>query len=234
MEIKRFCASKDSWRKWKDNVQNGRKYSKIIHLPHAKSLLTANPSILLKEIGPEYSLKDWCWSWNANTLATWYKLTCWKRPWCWERVEVGGEGDDRRWDGWMASPTRWTWVRVRSGSWWWTGNLGVLQTIGSQSWIRLSDWTELNKSSLSHFLLCETLWTAAHQVPPSMEFFRQEYCTGLLCPPGYIPDSGIEPEFPRSPALTGGFFTTSTTWEALMHLIRNWYLEYTFLKIKTQ
>ena len=62
--------------------------------------------------------KDWCWSWNSNTLATWYEeLTHLKRPWCWERAKVGGEGDDRGWDGWMASPTQWTWVWVSSRSW---------------------------------------------------------------------------------------------------------------------
>ena len=48
--------------------------------------------------------KDWCWSWSSNTLATWYKeLTHWKRPWYWERLRAGGEGDDRGCDGWMAS-----------------------------------------------------------------------------------------------------------------------------------
>ena len=63
--------------------------------------------------------KDWCWSWNSNTLPTWCEeLTRWKRPWCWERLKAGGEGDDRRWDGWMSSPTRWTWVWANSGSWW--------------------------------------------------------------------------------------------------------------------
>ena len=47
--------------------------------------------------------KDWCWSWNSNTLATWYKeSTHWKRPWCWERLRAAGEGDSRGWDGWMA------------------------------------------------------------------------------------------------------------------------------------
>ena len=51
--------------------------------------------------------KDWCWSWNSNTLATWYEeLTHLKRPWCWERLKAGGEGEDRGWDGWMASPTQ--------------------------------------------------------------------------------------------------------------------------------
>ena len=53
--------------------------------------------------------KDWCWSWNSNTLATsCEELTKWKRPWCWEGLGTGGEGDDRGWDGWMASLTRWT------------------------------------------------------------------------------------------------------------------------------
>ena len=83
--------------------------------------------------------KDWCWSWNSNTLATWCKeLTHLKRPWCWERLKAGGEGDDRGWDGWMASPTRWTWVWVGSGSWRWTGKPGVLQSWGCKE----SDTTE--------------------------------------------------------------------------------------------
>ena len=64
--------------------------------------------------------KDWCWSWNSNTLATWCKeLTHLKRPWCWERLKTGGKGDERGSDGWMISPTQWTWVWVNSGSWWW-------------------------------------------------------------------------------------------------------------------
>ena len=61
--------------------------------------------------------KDWCWSWNFNTLATsCEELTHWKRPWCWEGLGAGGEGDDRGGGGWMASPTRWTWIWVNSGS----------------------------------------------------------------------------------------------------------------------
>ena len=88
--------------------------------------------------------KDWCWSWNFNTLATWCKEpTHWKRAWCWERLKAGGEGDDRGWGGWMASPTQWTWVWVNSRSWWWTGRPGMLQSMGLQ---RVGhDWvTELN------------------------------------------------------------------------------------------
>ena len=101
----------------------------------------SNQSIL-KEISPEYSL-DWCWSWSSNTLATYCEeLTHWKRPWWWERLKAG-EGDDRGWDGRMASPTWWRWVWVSCGSWWWTGKPGVLQFMGSQSWTQPSDWTEL-------------------------------------------------------------------------------------------
>ena len=77
--------------------------------------------------------KDWFWSWNSNTLATWREeLTYWKRPWCWERLKVGGEGDDRGWDGWMTSPTQWTWVWVNSGSWWSTGRPGMLPSMELQ------------------------------------------------------------------------------------------------------
>ena len=56
----------------------------------------------------------------------------WKRPWCWERLKTGGEGDGREWGGWMASLTQWTWVWASSGSWWWTGKTGVLQFLGSK------------------------------------------------------------------------------------------------------
>ena len=66
---------------------------------------------ILKEINPEYSLEGLMLSWNSNTLATWWEeLTHWKRPWCWERLKVGGEGDNRQWDDWVAWPTQWTWI----------------------------------------------------------------------------------------------------------------------------
>ena len=91
--------------------------------------------------------RDWCWSWNSNTLATSCKeLTHWKRFWCLEGLGAGGEGDDRGWDGWMASLTRWTWVWVNSGSWWWTGRPGVLRFMGLQrvghDWVTELNWTE--------------------------------------------------------------------------------------------
>ena len=88
--------------------------------------------------------KHWSWNWNSNTLATSCKeQTHWGRHWCWERLKAGGEGDDRRWDGWMVSLTQWTWVWVNYRSWGWTGRPGVLQSMGSQR-VRHNWATELN------------------------------------------------------------------------------------------
>ena len=92
----------------------------------------SNQSILRKSV-LNIHWKDWCWSWNSNTSATWCEeLTHWKRPWCWERLKAGGEGDDRGWDGWMVSLTPWTWVWASPGSWWGTGKPGMLQSMGSK------------------------------------------------------------------------------------------------------
>ena len=96
---------------------------------------------------------------TPNTLATLFEeLTHLKRPWCWERLRAGGEGDNRGWDGWVASLTQWTWVWVDSGSWWWTGRPGELRFMGSQR-VRHNWATELNwkkeprkrKSSILHW-----------------------------------------------------------------------------------
>ena len=88
---------------------------------------------ILKEISPEYSLEGLMLKLKLQYFSHWSKeMTPLKRPWCWERLKVGGEGADRGWDGWMASPTQWTWIWVNSGSWWWTRRSGVLQSMGSQ------------------------------------------------------------------------------------------------------
>ena len=103
----------------------------------------SNQSIL-KEISPGFHWKEWCWSWNSNTLPTWCEeRTHLKRPCCWERLRAEGEGDNKGWDGWMASLTQRIWVWVYSWSWWWTGRPGMLQSMRSQ---RVGhDWaTELN------------------------------------------------------------------------------------------
>ena len=90
------------------------------------------------------------------TLTTWHEeLTQWKRSWCWEIMKAGGEGDNRGWDGWMASPTQWIWVWVNARNWLWAGKSGVLQSMGSQTVGH--DWvTELN--ILWHFLFLGLEW----------------------------------------------------------------------------
>ena len=105
------------------------------------------------------------------------------------KMKAGGEGDDRGWDGWMASPIRWTWVWVNSGSWWLTGRPGVLQSTGLQrvghDWATELNWCTLLLLLLSHFSrvrLCATPWTTAYQAPPPMRFSRQEYWNGLPLP----------------------------------------------------
>ena len=96
------------------------------------------------KISPGCSLEGLMLKWNSNTLATWCgELTHLKRPWCWERLRAGGQGDDRGWDGWMASSTRWTRVWVDSGNWWWTRRPDVLWFMGyTESRTQVSDWTD--------------------------------------------------------------------------------------------
>ena len=133
---------------------------------------------ILKEVSPEYSLKDWSSS-SSNTLTTWWnELTHWKRPWCWERLKAGGEGDDRGWDGWMASPTQWMWVWVNSGSWWWTGRPGVLLFLGLQ---RVGhDWgTEDGLSCTLPFWPLGS--TAGFSEACSFRYFLFCFCCFLVC-----------------------------------------------------
>ena len=102
---------------------------------------------ILKKISAENSLEVLMLKLKLQYLATWWEEpTHLKRPWCWERLKAGGEGNNRGWDGWMASPTQWTWVWVNNGSWWWTGKPGVLLSVGSQrvghDWATELNWTE--------------------------------------------------------------------------------------------
>ena len=115
-------------------------WEKLLRVPWTAR---SNQSIL-KESVLNIHCKNWCWSGNANTLATCCKeLTHLKRPRFWKRLKAGGEKEDRGWDDWMASPTPWTWIWASSSCWWWTGRPGVLQSMGSQ--IVGHDWvTEVN------------------------------------------------------------------------------------------
>ena len=107
----------------------------------------SNQSVL-KEISSGISLEGMMLKLKLQYLATsCEELTHWKRPWCWEGLGAGGEGDDRGWDGWMESLTQWTWVWVNSGIWWWTGRPGVLRFMGSQrvghDWATDLIWSDL-------------------------------------------------------------------------------------------
>ena len=100
----------------------------------------SNQSIL-KEINPEYSLEGLMLKLKLQYFGhqSWEELTHGKRPWCWESLTVL-ERNDRGWDGWMASLTRWTWIWVSSRSWWWSVKPSVLQSMGLQrvrlNWLR--------------------------------------------------------------------------------------------------
>ena len=132
------CRRIDAFEQWR--------WRRLLRVPWTAR--RSNQSIL-KEISPGCSLEGLMLKLkNSDTLATWCEeLTHLKRPWCWERLGAGGEGDNGGWDGWMASPTQWTWVWVNSGSWWWTGLPGVLrfkecQRVG-HDWVTELNWTEL-------------------------------------------------------------------------------------------
>ena len=117
-------------------------WKRLLRVP--LSARRSNQSIL-KEVSPEYALEGFMLKLKLQYLFTWdEELTHWKRSWGWERLQAGGEGDHRGWDGWMASPTQWTWVWASSDCWWWTGKPGVLQSMGSQkvghNWATELNW----------------------------------------------------------------------------------------------
>ena len=111
-----------------------------------------------KEIQPVHPKGDQPWIFvgrndaKAETPILWpphVKSWLIGKDWCWEGLGAGGEGDDRGWDGWMASLTRWTRVWVNSGSWWWTVRPGMLRFMGSQrvghDWVTELNWTDKAK-----------------------------------------------------------------------------------------
>ena len=127
----------------------------------------SNQSIL-KEISPEYSLEGLMLKLKLQYFGlSCEELTHWKRPWCWERLKAGGEGDDRGWDGWMASPTQRTWVWVSSGRWWRTGKPDMLQSMGSER-IRHSWGTDLNWRPSADWM--EWLWRVIFFTPSPPDF----------------------------------------------------------------
>ena len=90
----------------------------------------SNQSIL-KEISSEYSLEGLMLKVQYFAHLMW-RTDSFEKTLMLGKIEAGGEGDDKGWTSWMASPTRWTWVWASSGSWWWTGKPGMLQSMGLQ------------------------------------------------------------------------------------------------------
>ena len=137
----------DSWtikkaERWRIGAFEPWCWRRLLRIPWTAR--RSNQSIL-KETGPGCSLEGLMLKLKLQYFGHLFskELTHWKRPWCWESLRVGGEGDDRGWDGWMASPTRWIWVWVDCRSWWWTGRPGVLWFMGLQrvghNWVKSLD-----------------------------------------------------------------------------------------------
>ena len=148
--------------------------------------------VLIKPQGYNFQCS---WSWNSNTLATWCKeLTHWKRPGCWERWKAGGEGDNRGWDGWMASLTQWTWVWVNSRSWWWTGRPDVLQSMRLQrvghNWATELNWTIASKGTLTSPVRKSSV--SDQEVPERTSYTASGKGTLLCSPRPYTPIWGLE------------------------------------------
>ena len=128
----------------------------------------SNQSIL-KGISPEYSLEGLMLKLKLQYFGhLMWRVDSVEKPWFWEGLGAGGEGDDRGWDGWMASPTRWAWVGVNSGSLWWMGRPGMLQFMGSQrarhDLVTEPNWTE------EHFI-CFCIWFLSKRILVSTHLY---------------------------------------------------------------
>ena len=138
------------------------------------------------------------WPLDAKNWLIWKDSDAGK-DWRWQEKRMTG------WDGWMASPTRWTWVWESSGNWWWTGN-GCRVCCSPWGCKKLDmtkrlNWSELNWTEFSYVVVLNSFvnpWTVASQASLSMGFSKQEYRSGLPFPPsGDLPNPGIEPGLPH-------------------------------------
>ena len=154
-----------------DYAAEGRNHGDHVKILSTQSTFKYRILLFIREIFPSPFWVGWShpkgnqswifigrwWRWTPILGPPNSKNWHWKRPWCWERLKAGGEGDNRWWDGWMASPTPWTWVWVGSRSCWWTGKPGMLQSMGSQRvrhyWVTKMNWTEaILKDKIVNFL----------------------------------------------------------------------------------
>ena len=183
--------------------------------------------------------REWCWSWGSSTLATsCEELTHWRRLWCWEGLAAGETGDNRGWDGWMASPTRWTWVWVNSGSWWWTGRPDVLRFTGFRGvgpdWATELNWTELMKIKTVWCVNC-WLWTfflnllfliggwLLYSVVLVSAIDQHESAIGIhVSPPSWTslpPPTLSHPSSHRALDLNSLHHTENSPWLSILHMV---------------
>ena len=191
-----------------------------------------------KEIQPVHSEGDQPWDFfgrndaKAETSVFGHlckELTHWKRLWCWEGMGAGGEGDDRGWNGWMASLTRWTWVWVNSGSWWWTGRPGMLWFMVQESdTTERLNWTEM----LNHVqLFCDVMESS----PPGSSVHGISQIRILEWVAISFSKASFRPLFEsESSALAGRSFTTESPGKhtEVMSQVQNW--EHTILLCEWQ
>ena len=191
-----------------------------------------------KEIQPVHSEGDQPWDFFGRNDAKaeisvfghlCKELTHWKRLWCWEGMGAGGEGDDRGWNGWMASLTRWTWVWVNSGSWWWTGRPGMLRFMVQESdTTERLHWTEM----LNHVqLFCDAMESS----PPGSSVHGISQIRILEWVAISFSKASFRPLFEsESSALAGRSFTTESPGKhtEVMSQVQNW--EHTILLCEWQ
>ena len=198
-----------------------------------------------KEIKPVHPKGDQSWVFigrtdaeaETNILATsCEELTHWKRLWCWEGLGAGGGREDRGWDGWVVSPTQWTWVWVNSGSWWWTGRPGVLRFMVLQrvrhDWVTELNWKGILNKTISRAPqpLGSSIWWS-----DGADGITETKCTVNemgLNHPQTIPHSSptsIEKLLPQNQSLVPKRFGMDTVKGLNWHLKQNifcWYLFY--------
>ena len=164
-----------------------------------------------KEIEPVHPKENQSWLFIGRTDAKAETPILWppdaknwltgKRPWCWERLKAGKEGDDRGWDGWMASLTQWTWVWASSVSWWWRRKPGMLQSMGLQrvghDWVTELNWLNFQIEKSLSSVLGNSFWSYNY-----MPIFPGSSAVKNL--PVNARDSGSIPELGRSPGKGNG------------------------------
>ena len=187
---------------------------------------------MLKEISPEYSLEGLMLKHKLQSFGNlMQRADTLEKTLCWERLKVGGEGDDRGCDGWMASLTQWTWVWVNSGSWWWTGGLACCGPWGHKESDTLSNWAELNTIFQYEVFLHFNIYSSFMNILKSFKRHCKLGFPGVTsgkettCQCRYVTDAGLihvlerspEKEMPTHSSILAWEIPWRGTWQATVH-----------------